>query len=390
MRVISPRVIDLSYTNIPANSEDEYSDVTSYSIGDLVQVTDIDPNKIYKSLRDSNLDNYPPDNTDPTVLEATSTTSYAVATGTKTFTLTTDVGFAPGQVVEIKKTTTPLSVSMTAEVISYTSGTKALEVSIYSVSGSGTHTNWTITSVDEIGFWEEVGATNQWKMFDEYVNTRSVNGDSIDVKLAVQRVDSVAIFDVVGTDIVFELWDVGETTKLWEGTVDLAYGAALVKNISDWYEYFFGEYSAKKECYKELGVIAYEGVLRITISATAGTDAECGNVVMGRGLDIGDTVFGAVAGILDFSYKETDADGRTTVIPGYWAKENSYTIEVMNSVMDSVYRKLANLRGIPTAWVGAEVSDYEMLLTYGIFRDFSITVAGPVLSYCQLEIEGLI
>ncbi|SDP77181.1 hypothetical protein [Desulforhopalus singaporensis] len=291
-------------------------------------------------------------------------------------------------VVNIAKTSTPNSVNMTAEITSYNSGTGALGVSIYSVKGDGTHTDWTITSKDEVGFWKVVESTEQYKMFDEYVNTKTVNTNSIDVKLNVQRSDSVSLFGLVGKEVTVSLWDATETTKYWEETVDLIYGAAITQQISDWWEYFFGEYSPKEEIALESSVSTYDGVLAITITAESGSDAECGNVVVGRLLNIGTTRNGAKAGILDFSSKETDDDGRTTITPGYWAKTSNLDILVKNIVVDSVYRKLSSLRGIPTAWVG--VDGYEMFLVYGVFRDFSITVSGNVNSWCSLEIEGLI
>lgn len=380
----------MTYTNVAVNSESEWSDSTTYTVGDLVQVTDQTPHRVYKSLRGNNTDKYPPDNVDPQTIESASSTSNTVGTGAKTFTVATGLGFVAGMVVNIAKSSTPLSVNMTAEITSYNSGTGALGVSVYSSKGDGTHAAWTITSEDEIGFWKLVESTNQYKMFDEYVNTKTVNLNLISVKLNVQRADNIALFGLTGNKVTVALWDATETTKYWEEAVDLTYGAAIVQQISDWYEYFFGEYSVKEEVSLRSIVSTYNGVLTIDIAAETGTNAECGNVVVGRGLGIGKLQHGVKAGIIDFSQKETDDIGRTSITPGYWAKTNNMNVFVENIVVDAVYRKISSLRGIPTAWIGDETDGMEMLLVFGLFKDFSITVSGPFHSWCDLEIEGLI
>ena len=53
-------------------------------------------------------------------------------------------------------------------------------------------------------------------------------------------------------------------------------------------------------------------------------------------------------------------------------------------------RSLYQMRGVATAWIGVENGSYEALIVYGAYREFDITVAGPLYSWCQLEIEGLI
>jgi hypothetical protein len=390
MRVIEPHDLTLVSTSVAANSEPEWSSVTTYDLDDTVQVTDRTPHKVFRSLRGSNINRYPPDWTEPQVETATSTSSLTVGIGSKSLTVQTGKGFAPGMVVKIAKTTTPRTVHMTAEIVSYDAGTGALAVSVYQATGDGTHNAWTVTSEDEIGFWEEVESTNQYKMLDEYANTQTEDITEIDVKLAVARADYIALFGLSGKTVELTLWNGDETVQLWTTTIDLAYGAAVVAQIADWYEYFFGEYAVKSECTAEIGVITYDGVLQIRIMNDAGFAVACGNVVAGRMLDIGRTQYGAQAGIIDFSYRDTDDDGRTIVTPGYWAKLNEVQLRLTNHQVDPVYRKLSSLRGVPTAWIGFDNGAYESFIVYGTFRDFSVTVAGPSYAWCRLEIEGLI
>jgi len=391
MKAIVPIDISLLATNIAANSQDEWDDETTYDLGDEVVVSDAVPHTVYRSLRGNNTGRNPADWLVPQKETATSVSSVVVATGSITLTVEPALGFSAGMVVKIAKTVTPATVNMTGEVTAYNTGTGQLSVSVYTSKGDGSHSGWTVTSEDEIGFWEEIGATEQYKMFDGYVNTVSERTDSIIVKLATSRVDMVSLFGLQGHSVELYLRDESDTTLLWSTTVDLIYGSPVTVTISDWYEYFFGELSAMEDITKTIDVNSYSGVLEIRIIAASGETAACGGLVLGRALDLGTTLYGFSAGIIDYSVKETDDLGRTTMSQGYWAKRCEVDVKIRNGMVDHVARKLARLRGIATAWIGSDVEgELELITVYGTFKDFSITAKGPNHTYCNIEIEGLI
>ena len=388
MRVVVPHPIELSYTNVAAASQSEWSSSTTYGAGDEVLVSDDRVHKIYRSLRGNNVNRYPPDHLEPVEIVGTSSSSIDVSTGSKSFTTQAGLGLSLGMVVKIERTITPKTTNMTGEITAYDSGTGAMTVSVYSVTGSGTLTGWTIRSEDEIGFWEEVGATNQHKMIDEYVNTKTENTTSIHVRFPVEQVDFITLFGLDAQTVTLSLWSDEMASLLWTQEYDLIYGSAGVVNITTWYEYFFGVLAPKSELAVALGALTYSGVLEVEIEGEEGSVVTCGNVVCGRLFDIGETQFGMKVGILDFSEYNTDDDGRTKVIPGYWSKKMEATLYLPNSYVDSVYRRLSGLGGKPTAWIGDE--EYESSIVYGTFRDFGVTVEGPSHSFCDLEVEGLI
>lgn len=79
MQIIVSKTIDddvLISSNVPENDYSEWNSGTTYNTGDRVIVTDEGVHKIYESLKDSNTNNYPPDNisgTDPWWLEVDAT-----------------------------------------------------------------------------------------------------------------------------------------------------------------------------------------------------------------------------------------------------------------------------------------------------------------------------
>ena len=75
---------------------------------------------------------------------ATSVTSLAIGTGSKSLTVDTGKSYQPGMSVKIARTSSP-SNWMHGDVTSYNSGTGALVVNVTTILGSGTYTDWTIT-----------------------------------------------------------------------------------------------------------------------------------------------------------------------------------------------------------------------------------------------------
>ena len=79
------------------------------------------------------------------LLSTTSTTSVAIAEGSKTFVLAANKAFLPGMFVMIANTAAPTNY-MYGTVTSYTSGTLTLVVNVLVVGGSGTLAAWTISA----------------------------------------------------------------------------------------------------------------------------------------------------------------------------------------------------------------------------------------------------
>lgn len=77
-------------------------------------------------------------------LTGTSTTSVAVGTGSKGWTIETGRSFQPGHPVRISRTSDPENTWMSGVVTSYNTGTGALIVAVDDSSGSGTHTDWSV------------------------------------------------------------------------------------------------------------------------------------------------------------------------------------------------------------------------------------------------------
>lgn len=141
----------------------EYDSGTTYALDDLVFST----GGIYKSLVDPNTGHTPEtspgdwalivpagvdgvdgiDGVDGAGYRATSTTSLAIGTGSKTF--TTQAGLAYSVGARARATSTGSAAYMEGVVTSYS--TTSLVVLMDHISGSGTHTDWDINLAGDVG-----------------------------------------------------------------------------------------------------------------------------------------------------------------------------------------------------------------------------------------------
>src|SRR5690606_28641714 len=116
--------------------------------------------------------------------------------------------------------------------------------------------------------------------------------------------------------------------------------------VTDWYEYFFEPFSPLKEVVLT-GIPAYGSIqLEIQISATAAPVA-VGAAVFGTTYDLGQTLRGPTAGIIDFSRKDTSATGVTRFQQRQYSRRMNPRLLVDNDKLERIYQLLSSLRATP-------------------------------------------
>lgn len=231
------------------------------------------------------------------------------------------------------------------------------------------------------GWWLDVGPTNRWAMFDSTVGTRSTADTSMTWTLAPGRADSLVLLDLDAATVT--------VTQRSGATVISSREINTIDNtgIADWYDYFFAPiYQADFVAITDLPVFG-ESTLEITVSKYSG-EVSCGVCVAGLQADLGTTLASPSVGINDYSRKSTDDFGNTSLVQRDFAKRQAARLVVDNRELDRVFRTLAAARATPAVWVGDR--DYSALILYGWFRDFEIDIAYATVSYCTINIEGMI
>ena len=230
--------------------------------------------------------------------------------------------------------------------------------------------------------WIYVGATNRWRMFDESSDSKTVANDQIVTVITpppATYVDTLVVFgcDADSVDVA-----VGGTSYV----AAQGFAKRLVRN---WTEYFFARVENARKDFVFTGLPLIFG-LPITLTINRPNQiASCSNVVIGKASIIGTTHYGAVVGINDYSIKNTDGFGNTSLIVRPYSKRMSLPVTVLKENVDSVQRFLADYRAKPLVFVGAD-NDYSALLVYGFYKSFEVVIAYFTHSKLSIDVEGLI
>ena len=231
--------------------------------------------------------------------------------------------------------------------------------------------------------WLDLGPTNRWAMFDARVGTATTRTASLQAVLAPGAIDAVALIDTDAESATVTLTADGVTNYTQTQTFNIG-GVA----IDNWFSWFF-EPIGRRTTLLFLDVPVYaNGVVTVTIARDNPADTvSCGTLLVGRQLSLGDTEHGADIGIIDYSRKETDQFGVISVVERAFAKRMTARVVMATESVDVIHRALASLRATPVLWIGSE--SFESLTVYGFYKEFSIDLAYPTVSYCSLTIEGL-
>jgi hypothetical protein len=228
--------------------------------------------------------------------------------------------------------------------------------------------------------WTKVGKVNRFAAFDNILGNPST-GTGIAISLAPDGsvTNGLALFGLSGATA---------TVTVVDPTDGPVYSRVLSlqddSGVFDWGTYFFSPVIAQPD--HVLTDLPFYGTATVTLTMTGA--GAVGELVLGQVTDLGDTGFGSQVNILDFSRKDRDTFGNAILIRRAYADRVTYDGKVLTARAAYVRRILASVRAVPTVYIGSE--QHPETVVFGFFRDFTITLSGPMVSDCSLEVEGLI
>lgn len=230
--------------------------------------------------------------------------------------------------------------------------------------------------------WVEVGPTNRYSMFDASTGTVTSNPSQIQFVFTADRVNCISLIDINATTVRIV------ANEAIDGTFyDQTFVVPDRAIVGDWYDYFYAEsFRATELVVKDIPALM-NTTFTITIESTSG-NAECGTFIAGNSAELGLTQYGAGAGIIDYSVKQTDAFGKTNIVQRAFSKRMDAKLYVNSSELDAVVAKLNRIRATPCLWLGS-TGIYESLTVYGFYRDYKPEITYPTYSIITIEIEGL-
>jgi len=233
-------------------------------------------------------------------------------------------------------------------------------------------------------WWLLIGPDNRHAMFDQQTSTATTAGTNLTVVIATGTIDSFALININTDTVKLTVRDGIAGPIIYENTIGLS-GAT----ITSWDDYFFIDPLLKRTQIVFRDIPPYLNS-HCTLEFISATTISVGAAVWGMITEIGKTQYGASAGIVDYSIKETDEFGTTRFVERAFSKRLTATVTVENFNLNRAQQLLYSLRAKPCVWIASDNPLYEeALVVYGFYKDFSTDISYPTYCLCSLEIESL-
>lgn len=241
-----------------------------------------------------------------------------------------------------------------------------------------------VVDKDNPAKWADQGATNRWRMFDDKVESLTVNPGSIEVRVRPgSLVNGLALLNLSGRSVRVRMVDPVD------GVVYDKTRTLVDAGVTNWYDWFFMPIDVvTDQTFLDLPPYGTADIY-ITIEAGSG-NAEVGHVTMGYQIELGTALYGSSVGIIDYSTKSTDQFGNTTVTRRAYSNRADFDMWFDTKSVSRMRRTLAELRAVPVLWVGVEEDGYEATTLFGYYKDFTMVYSGPEVSEGSITVEAII
>ena len=232
--------------------------------------------------------------------------------------------------------------------------------------------------------WLDIAPANKYACFDNTIGTQTSGTSPLVIEVKPGQIcNSLALLNISNaTSLDIEVKDNIGGNVVYTKSIDL--DASI---IFDWYTYFFEPFDLR-DTVVLTDIPPYSNcVIKITLSST-GT-ISVGNFIYGTSTEIGATQYGVTFGIRDYSVKDTDDFGNTIFVKRAFSRRMEPQLMLDNTKLRYVSKLLSELRATPTVWVGSEDAQYEPLVIFGFYKDYTIDIQYPSASLIRVEIEGL-
>jgi hypothetical protein len=284
---------------------------------------------------------------------------------------------------------TTYSLGQTVVVGTYT-GSNTVTVANSGTYKSLTNSNLNNNPLTSPTNWVRLGPTNQFAMFDNVVSSVTSGTSDITFVIKSTSVDSVAVLNAVAS-------------KVSCAVADHSYSGSYLGNVAyyrteqlsgsealDWYSYFFFDEETQKTQALYLSIPKVSDGI-ITVKITGSGTVSAGSIIAGQIKEIGQTQYGVNTGIIDYSRKETDEFGNTSLVVRNYSKRMNAKVFLTNSNLNRVQRLLYSIRATPVLWIGSTDPTFEEpLVVMGYYKDFDTEIAYPAHSLCNITVDGLI
>jgi hypothetical protein len=254
--------------------------------------------------------------------------------------------------------------------------------------------------------WLDLGATNPWRPFDGVVGSQAAGAEDydaaeynaeaepagLDAGLAYTLAPGAAWDTLVLFGLRGRLVDV--VVRDGDDAVVYASRSVLDGEIPDstWWHWAFSpiERLSTVVLADTGGAFGADSTVAISVVAADGDEAKIGNILLGLGQWIGDALYPAEVGDVDFSAITEDDFGGVTLTPRAWSARADLTLVLPEERVPSVFRLLASLRASAVVWIPDPRPAFAPAVIYGFRRRFFVDYETAGTAYLTLSLRGLV
>jgi hypothetical protein len=234
-------------------------------------------------------------------------------------------------------------------------------------------------------WWQDIGPTNRWAMFDMLRDTLTTSASPITVVITPgSRVNSIALVGLVADSVTVTV-TVGAST-VYTHTKDLN-----TREVFDWYDYFFEPFSTQPSMVLWDLPPYTNAVITVTISRASG-DVSCGACVVGSYEYVGAVQYDAQDDTVNFSKIERNFDGGSILLPRRNVPKTTQVLLVDKARVNRIRALRSGLNARPAVWSGLDDDSdgyFEALFLVGYYRRFMISLDHPTKARITLELEEI-
>lgn len=232
-------------------------------------------------------------------------------------------------------------------------------------------------------YWLPIGATNRWKMLDEYNNTQTENPEVIILKVKPGAiVQGIFLGNLDATEIVITSDDPTKGVVYHETTSQVVFNTG-----GSFYKWLFGRRRFKKQFLTLALPPFWSSTLTIEIRKRGGI-AKCGMCRLGPVEVFGLTQFGIGMDIKDFSSTKFNFDGTSETIERGFSKRMSMDVVLENELIFYAQDWLADRRQRVMVFIAIREAEWTALC--GKYSSFKNVISELNISKMSLQIEGTV
>jgi len=229
--------------------------------------------------------------------------------------------------------------------------------------------------------WTQVGRTNRYKAFDDFLQDEASLSGGLTYQLTfTAQANQIVLLRPTGSEARVVMTDAIDGV-VYDETQSLLDDSEIV----DWHAYFFAE-NVQQDSVIFDDIPPYTGTdIEITVD---GDSAAVAQIVCGAGVAIGQVVTGTTVGIESYSIKDRDDFNRSVVVARPYSDTVDFDLMIQTQRVGYVKRKLAERDALPTLYFMQNGSAYGAV-AFGFYQNISIFHSTSMVADCVLEIEGL-